>query len=84
MLKKIFPKITEPQRQAWISCLPGTKTSDLVGLKKSEEEMLDRIIEIDNDDDLYLQYMNEPLTLHNDNFNMDFLVSQMEKIIEGI
>lgn len=50
---------------------------------KNDEEMIDRIIEIDNNDDLYLEYMNEPLSIHNDNLNMDFLISQMEKIIEG-
>lgn len=47
----------------------------------SDEEMIERIIEIDNNDDLYLSYMNEPLSIENENLNMDFLIYQMDKIL---
>jgi hypothetical protein len=47
----------------------------------NDEEMIERIIEVDKNDQLYLSYMNSPLSIKNDNLNMDFLISQMDKII---
>ena len=48
---------------------------------QNDEEMIEKIIEIDNNDDLYLKYMNEKLSLKNENLNMEFLINQMDKIL---
>jgi len=50
---------------------------------KDEDEMIERIIEVDNNDELYLSYMNSALSLKNDNLHMDFLIAQMDKILFG-
>lgn len=50
---------------------------------KSDDEVIEKIIELDNDEELYNSYMIEPLTLYNDYLNEDFLVEIFEKIINS-
>lgn len=42
--------------------------------------VINKIIELDNNDDLYLERINNPYTLDNDYFNQDYLISLFEKI----
>lgn len=50
----------------------------------SIDKFIERIIELDNNDDLYLEYMNEKYTLNNKYFDYDYLLSILEKFIKLI
>jgi len=46
------------------------------------DQYIERIIEIDKNDDLYLEYIMQPFTHYNKYFDKDFLIDLMKKIIE--
>lgn len=50
----------------------------------SIDKFIERIIELDNNDDLYLEYMNEKYSSNNKYFNYDYLLSILEKFIKSI
>jgi len=50
---------------------------------QSDEEVIDKIIEIDKNDELYIKYMCEPLSYKNDYLNEDFLIDILDKIIKS-
>lgn len=47
----------------------------------SNEKVIERIIEIDNDDDLYMDYMKENYSSNDDLFKIDYLVNIFEEIL---
>jgi hypothetical protein len=49
---------------------------------ESVDKFIEKIIEVDNDDNLYYEYMTQPYSLRNDYLNIDFLVDIMRKIID--
>lgn len=52
---------------------------------ENEEEFIEKIIELDNDDDLYNSYFeNEIVNLDNDVFNEDYIVNLFDEIIKKI
>lgn len=48
----------------------------------SDEKVIERIIEIDNDDDLYMDYMKENYFANNELFKIDYLVNIFEEILK--
>jgi hypothetical protein len=48
----------------------------------SDEKVIERIIEIDNDDDLYMDYMKENYSANNELFKIDYLVNIFEEILK--
>ncbi len=46
-----------------------------------DDKVIQKVIEIDNNDDLYIQYMMEPPTYKNDFLNIDYLISIFDKIL---
>jgi hypothetical protein len=47
----------------------------------TESELLNKIIEIDSNDDLYLEYLSEPFITSSQLFNIDYLISLFSKIM---
>jgi hypothetical protein len=48
----------------------------------SDEKVIERIIEIDNDDDLYMDYMKENYFSNDELFKIDYLVNIFEEILK--
>jgi hypothetical protein len=48
----------------------------------SDEKVIERIIEIDNDDDLYMDYMKENYFANDELFKIDYLVNIFEEILK--
>jgi len=48
----------------------------------SDEKVIERIIEIDNDDDLYMDYMKENYSANDELFKIDYLVNIFEEILK--
>ena len=48
----------------------------------SDEKVVERIIEIDNDDDLYMDYMKENYSANDELFKIDYLVNIFEEILK--
>jgi alpha(1,3/1,4) fucosyltransferase len=48
---------------------------------RHDEDVINKIIEIDNNDNLYIEMMNQPYTYNNDYLKIDYLISLLEKII---
>lgn len=48
----------------------------------SNEKVVERIIEIDNDDDLYMDYMKENYSVNDELFKIDYLVNVFEEILK--
>jgi hypothetical protein len=50
----------------------------------SEDELIEKIIELDNNDNLYNSYFKEPISGPNDILTLDYLVDMFEEIIKKI
>lgn len=48
----------------------------------SEDDLIEKIIELDNNDDLYASYFNEPISTTNSVLTLDYLVNMFEDIIK--
>ena len=48
----------------------------------SNEKLAERIVEIDNDDDLYMDYMKENYSSNDELFKIDYLVDIFEEILK--
>lgn len=48
----------------------------------SDEKVIERMIEIDNDDDLYMDYMRENYSANDELFKIDYLVNIFEEILK--
>jgi hypothetical protein len=48
----------------------------------SNEKVIERIIEIDNDDDLYMDYMKENYSVNDELFQIDYLCNIFEEILK--
>lgn len=49
---------------------------------KNEDDVINKIIELDNNNEMYIDMMNQKYTTNNDYLNINYLISLLEKIIK--